>query len=134
MQRRQAAGPPRQIYEVTLAGRAALDAWLAEPVARPRDLRAAFLAKLYLAWRRGPATALTLLERQRQVLRHWQERFQGAAPAEPFLALVHKLRLAQVEAALGALDEMWVMTVAEKESIASGGPVTTGTRPDATPI
>jgi len=104
--RRQTAGPPRQIYEATPAGRALLDAWLSEPVASPRDLRAAFLAKLYLARRRDPARALTLLEGQRQVLHRWQERLQGAVATEPFLALVQKLRLAQVEAALDALEDM----------------------------
>lgn len=119
-QRRQGAGPPRQIYEATPAGRALLDAWLSGPVATPRDLRAAFLAKLYLARRRGPTAALALLERQRQVLRQWQERLRGAAPAEPFLVLVHRLRLAQVEAALAALDDMRGMTLAEPAGSAPG--------------
>ena len=121
LRKRQVAGPPRQIYAATPAGRAALDAWLIEPVASPRDLRAAFLAKLYLARRRDLGMALALLEKQCQVLRKWQERLRGTAPAEPFLILVHKLRLAQVEAALAALDEMRAMTVAEKDSSVSGG-------------
>ncbi len=105
-QRRQTAGPPRQIYEATPAGRAQLDAWLSEPVATPRDLRAAFLAKLYLARRRDPAVAARLVARQRQVLRGWAERLRQPAQPEPFLALVQKLRLAQVEAVLAALDDM----------------------------
>lgn len=103
---RRSAGPPRQIYEATPAGRARLDAWLSEPVATPRDLRAAFLAKLYLAQRRDPATMATLLEGQRQVLRGWQERLIETAPTEPFLAMVQRLRLAQVEASLAALDDL----------------------------
>ena len=82
MQKRQVAGPPRRIYEATPTGRALLDAWLIEPVPSPRDLRAAFLAKLYLARRRDLATALTLLERQRRVLCQSQERLRGAAPSE----------------------------------------------------
>lgn len=110
LRRRQLAGPPRQIYAATSAGRAVLDAWLVEPVASPRDLRAAFLAKLYLARRRDPATAFTLLERQRRVLCDWREHLRGAAPAEPFLVLVHKLRLSQVEAAVNALDEIRAIT------------------------
>lgn len=75
--KRQGAGPSRQIYEVTPAGRAALDAWLTEPVASPRDLRAAFLVKFYLARRRDLPPALTLLKRQRQALSQWQERLCG---------------------------------------------------------
>lgn len=102
----RAAGPPRQIYEITSAGRAALDAWLAEPVSSPRELRAAFLAKLYLARRRDPAIALALLDKQGRVLSQWQGHLRGAAASDPFLALVNRLRLAQVEAALGALNDM----------------------------
>ncbi len=43
---------------------------------------------------------------QRQVLRGWQERLREKAPAEPFLALMQKLRLAQVEAVLAVLDDV----------------------------
>ncbi len=103
---RRSAGPPRQIYEATPAGRAQLDAWLSEPVATPRDLRAAFLAKLYLAQRRDPATLSALLEGQRHVLGRWQARLLEVAPTEPFLAMVQRLRLAQVEAALAALADL----------------------------
>lgn len=106
---RQAAGPPRQIYQVTASGRAALDEWMATPVNSPRDLRAAFLAKLYLARKRDPDTALALLERQRQVLASWQERLRGDRSGDSFLALVHKLRQAQVAGALNALDDMRAM-------------------------
>ncbi len=48
----------------------------------------------------------TLLEGQRQVLRGWQERLIETAPTEPFLAMVQRLRLAQVEASLAALDDL----------------------------
>jgi len=107
--KRQASGPPRQIYEVTPAGRALLDAWLAEPVSSPRDLRAAFLVKLYLATRRDAAMALALLERQRQVLIQWQARLQLVSMSNPLVSAVHRLRLAQVVAALGALEEIRAM-------------------------
>ena len=103
---RRAGGPPRQVYEVTPSGRSLLEAWESEPVSSPRDLRAAFLAKLYLAHRRGPAQTLALLDNQRRVLRRWRERLSAAAPAESFLALANKLRLAQVEAGLRALDDI----------------------------
>lgn len=121
---RQLNGPPRQIMEVTSAGRAALEVWLAEPVSNPRELRAAFLAKLYLAQRRDPALALTLLERQREVLRQRQERLLAASPAAPFLVQVHKLRQAQIAAALNALDEIYAITCQElaQASAADGRP------------
>ncbi len=83
-----------------------LEAWLDEPVTSPRDLRTAFLAKLYLAQRRAPSVALRLVAGQRQALRDRQARLHEAAPAEPFLALVQRLRLAQVDAALAALDDV----------------------------
>ncbi len=114
-QSRQTAGPPRQTYEATPAGRALLDAWLSGPVATPRDLRAAFLAKLYLARRRDPATAIALLEKQREVLDRWQERLAHAAPCDSFLAFANKLRLAKVKAALAALDEIRAMVLAERD-------------------
>ena len=44
------------------------------------------------------------------MLSQWQERLCGTPPVEPFLVLVHKLRLAQVEAALSALDEIHAIT------------------------
>lgn len=107
--RGRATGPPRQIYEVTPVGRAALEAWLKEPVASPRDLRVAFLAKLYLAARRDTTMALALVEKQRQVLTEWQKRLQPVSTANSFVGVVHKLRQAQVEAALCALDDVRIM-------------------------
>ena len=102
---RQSGGPPRQVYEVTAEGLAALDEWLEQPVSSPRQLRAAFLAKLYLAWRCNLASAPALLEEQLQVLRRWQERLSRSSGSDPFLVLANKLRLAQVEAASNALEE-----------------------------
>lgn len=54
----------RRVYQPTAAGRAAFEAWLAEPVDRPRDLRLMFLLKLFFALRRTPADVAALLERQ----------------------------------------------------------------------
>ncbi len=101
-----AAGPARVVYAPTPQGEAALAAWLAAPVKTPRDLRAAFLAKLYLALRRDRGLAIALLAAQRQALVGWEERLAGTAEAGSFMALVQKLRLAQVQAELAALADI----------------------------
>ncbi len=102
----RAGGPPRVIYEPTAVGRAALLAWLRQPESSPRSLRAAFLAKLYLAIRTYPDIAAGLMAEQRRTLADWAARHRSAATGEGFAALVHRVRLAQVEAALQALDEV----------------------------
>ncbi|MFZ2359386.1 MAG: PadR family transcriptional regulator [Anaerolineae bacterium] len=104
--KRQESGPPRQIYQVTVEGRAALAAWIATPVDKPHDMRACFFAKLYLAMQRDSSVARTLVERQSQMLRGWQERLEPLAASASFPSLVYRLRLAQVEAALNVLDEL----------------------------
>lgn len=104
--KRQESGPPRQIYRATPEGRTALVEWITTPVSKPHDMRACFLAKLYLAMQRDPALARTLVMRQRQLLRGWQERLASVAASDSFAGLVYRLRLAQVEAALQVLDEL----------------------------
>lgn len=104
--KRQESGPPRQVYRATDEGRAALAEWITVPVDKPHDMRACFLAKLYLAMQRDPSVALTLVVRQSQTLRSWQERLAPLAPSDSFPSLVYRLRLAQVEAALSVLNEI----------------------------
>jgi DNA-binding PadR family transcriptional regulator len=102
----QAGGPPRVIYAPTAAGRAALSEWLREPEGSPRGLRNAFLAKLYLALRVDGEAAYELLSAQKQSLRQWAERHRARAGTGDFAAFVHRLRLAQVEAALATLEDL----------------------------
>ncbi len=102
----QAGGPPRVIYAPTAAGHAALHAWLREPESSPRGLRNAFLAKLYLAMRCDLQAAATLLDGQRAALRQWAGKHRAKAEGEDFAALIHRLRLAQVEAALAVLEDV----------------------------
>lgn len=45
----QDARPPRRMVRITDEGRAELDRWLKEPVARTREIRLEFLVKLFLA-------------------------------------------------------------------------------------
>jgi DNA-binding PadR family transcriptional regulator len=59
------AGPPRTVHRVTPAGRRALDRWLAQPVAHPREVRAELLVKLLLLERADRPTA-ALLQAQRE--------------------------------------------------------------------
>jgi DNA-binding PadR family transcriptional regulator len=102
----QAGGPPRVIYAPTSGGLAALHAWLREPEGSPRGLRNAFLAKLYLALRIDRPAADELLSAQKQALSQWAARHRELAGTDDFAALVHRLRLAQVEAALATLEDV----------------------------
>jgi PadR family transcriptional regulator AphA len=61
------AGPDRTVYRVTPRGRAALDAWLDEPVDHVRDLRLAFLLKIVLLQRLGRSPG-PLVRAQRNAL------------------------------------------------------------------
>jgi len=103
----QDSRPPRKVYTLTPAGRAALDAWLHEPVAHGRDFRLEFLAKLYFAQRKGEATLRSLFAAQRSLCQRWLERQQAALDAlDPgaFEWLVYRFRLGQVQAIVQWLD------------------------------
>ncbi|OLF04422.1 PadR family transcriptional regulator [Actinophytocola xinjiangensis] len=57
-------GPPRTVYAITPTGRAAVDEWLATPVAHVRELRSHLLMKLALLDRRGlPVEPLVTVQR-----------------------------------------------------------------------
>ncbi len=59
------AGPERTVYRVTARGRAALDAWLEEPVDHVRDLRLGFLLKASLLERAArPVAPLAAAQRR----------------------------------------------------------------------
>lgn len=100
--------PPRKEYTLTPSGAEALQAWLSEPVARPREMRQEFLLRLYFARKTSPKAARELLAGQRQALHRWQMEIQQAIerlPAgESFQALVLEYRLRQSQAMLDWLD------------------------------
>jgi PadR family transcriptional regulator AphA len=108
--------PPRRIYHLTPAGQAALTAWLAEPVSRPRDLTVDFPLKLYLARRLDPHGVPALLRRQRAVFETYlhdleQEAVAAATPVDAaFLSLLRESRIGRTRAALEWLDHCatWV--------------------------
>lgn len=99
--------PPRKVFHLTRAGRERLVAWRETPVANGRELRLAFLAKLFFAQQAGPKEAQRLIARQRTMCRDWLAK--GTAPeqtttSEPFGALVRGFRQGQIEAMLAWLD------------------------------
>jgi DNA-binding PadR family transcriptional regulator len=92
-------GPNRTLLRPTEAGRAALDAWLVEPVRHVRDVRPDLLLKLVLAARLG-RDARPLLHAQQPVLedvvRGLEPRAQAAKGAD---AVVVRYRLETARAA-----------------------------------
>lgn len=100
-------GPDREPFEITMAGRQAVEAWLAAPVDHVRDLRTTFLVKLLVLERRG-ADAGPLVARQRERLAPVAATLAGqAAVADGPDRVVAVWRSINAEAAmrfLGALD------------------------------
>ena len=82
--------PNKRVYRVTDEGRAALDAWVAQPTPATR-LRDEFFMKLVLAGRAGIADPRALIERQRgeylQSLRDL-DGLQAAANGDPAQSLL----------------------------------------------
>ncbi len=99
-------GPRRTTYLITQPGRAALHAWLATPVPNPRDLRAEFLAKVYLGRLTGAPETTELLRGQRHVLEERLERLIGAVHHPGFVRNIYSLRRLQTQAALQWLSEL----------------------------
>lgn len=56
--------PPRKVYRITQAGRAAFERWLLEPVAQPREVRTVVPVKLRFFEMLGLAGAEDLLDAQ----------------------------------------------------------------------
>lgn len=104
----QAARPARRVFELSQAGRKAFQRWLSSPVARPRQMRQEFQAKLYFARLQSAEAARRLLELQRQACREWlaeQRRLvEQERRGEGFLLLLEHYRLGQVQAMLDWLD------------------------------
>jgi DNA-binding PadR family transcriptional regulator len=88
-------GPERTVYRATPAGRRLLAKWLAEPVARVRDLRLEFLLKVRLT-RRAGKSPLPLVRAQRATLAARLEALAtGDAEDEVALWRQHSARAAQ---------------------------------------
>lgn len=128
-------GPPRTTYAITAPGRAALRGWLASPVPNPRDLRAEFLAKVYLGRMLAAPETAGLLKTQSDVLQKRLDRLHEAAQQSGFQRHVHRLRLLQTQAALQWLKEFETgfddlpAVVPSAESPASGSALPRGVDP-----
>lgn len=105
----QATKPPRKLFHLTAAGRAAFLSWVQSPVANGRSLRLEFLVKLYFARREGGDVAARLLAGQREQCQSWLAAEQEIVDAETqnghqYGRLVHQFRLGQIQAMLTWLD------------------------------
>ena len=105
--RRGRQGPPRAEFSITAKGRTALRQWLAEPVEAPRELRGAFVAKLYLSYQGSPAAARSLVSRQRNALRAWQRRHTRGQPRTGMASAALRIRDVQTQAAIVYLGQLW---------------------------
>lgn len=112
--------PPRQVCHITPEGEAELRRWLAEPVARTREIRLEFLVKLYFAMHLDPALAARLANEQRDVVLQLAESLAEQLDSTPstasdeddasaedatFRQLVLGLRLRQTRAAAEWLEQ-----------------------------
>ena len=105
----QGARPPRRVYTITDAGRAAVQHWVEAPVARPRDVLLDFPLKFYLARRLDPDRARILVARQRALFLTYLAELErpsalDAPPDHAFIELVREGRVARTRATLAWLD------------------------------
>lgn len=91
----QGVRPGRVIYSITDAGAQVLRRWLDEPVAHNRDIRLAFLVKLYLSRQLPDHDTAALLARQLTAAQGWVaalDREVDALPAGSFGRLTRDMR------------------------------------------
>jgi PadR family transcriptional regulator, regulatory protein AphA len=129
--------PVRRLFAISSSGRAALERWLSEPVARTREIRLDFLVKLYLALLLDPALAVRLVDEQRDLCARLVEslsnRLRSVQVAEDrdavtarFGDMVLDMRLAQTRAALAWLDRVGRDAAIAVERANAGGHVAPG--------
>jgi len=92
--------PARSVYTLTDAGRSELDAWMSEPVEHTREIRLAFLVKLYLARQTDSTAAKGLIEQQIAQLERVAAAQLESQPTGTFAADVLALRRAQTLTAI----------------------------------
>ena len=109
--------PARRLIALSSSGQAELRRWLAEPVARTREIRLDFLVKLYLALLLDPTLAVRLVDEQRQQCARLVESLSNGlrrarvdekqdGDSANFGDMVLDMRLAQTWAALAWLDRV----------------------------
>ena len=101
----QGTRPPRQVYQLSDAGRDELHRWLAEPVERTREIRLDFLVKLFFALRTDSGLAGQLFQHQQDTLERNAAKVNAVNDGErEFTRAVLDLRRSQTEAALAWLE------------------------------
>jgi PadR family transcriptional regulator AphA len=80
-ERREQTGRRRRTYRITRQGRAALEAWLAEPTSEATQLRSLGLLQLYFGWFATPedvaALARAQVEMHRERSARWTDTFEA---------------------------------------------------------
>jgi DNA-binding PadR family transcriptional regulator len=100
--------PARSVYALTSEGEAELDRWMGEPVGHTREIRLAFLVKLYLARQTDPALAERLIREQIATLEEIEAAHRTESDGGDFSMAVRALRLSQTTTALA-----WLRTLLE---------------------
>jgi DNA-binding PadR family transcriptional regulator len=96
-------GPPRQVHDATVAGRARLTEWVATPVDHLREVRSALLLKLVVAHRLG-IDATGLVRAQRRVFSAQLDALAPVPPPDDPVALWRHHSAAAVRALLDDLE------------------------------
>ena len=102
----QESHPPRQVYQITPAGRESFLIWVRQPVPTIRAMRVEFLAKLYFLRTLDLEGAEPLLAAQEELCRERLARLEHSATQckpEAFDRLVFDFRRRQIEAILAWL-------------------------------
>jgi PadR family transcriptional regulator AphA len=98
--------PARSVYTLTEAGRHELSTWMSEPVERTREIRLAFLVKLYLAQQTEPDRATALIDEQIATLERVESGQRTMPETGSFSAHIRDLRLAQTRTAIAWLKSL----------------------------
>lgn len=113
----QESHPPRQVYQITPAGRESFLTWVRQPVPAIRAMRVEFLAKLYFLRTLNLEGTETLLAAQEELCRERIARLEhSAAQCDPqaFDRLVFDFRRRQIEAIVA-----WLKACQEEATKAS---------------
>lgn len=95
--------PPRKIFELTLAGRELIHAWLRRPVGRMREVRLEFLLKLFFLARLDPRAHRELIEGQLRACEAYLAALDSRVLLAPFEQLVVQSKRSAAEATLAWL-------------------------------
>jgi PadR family transcriptional regulator AphA len=97
--------PPRKTYALTDAGRAAIDDWLRQPVARMREVRLEFLLKLYFLAEVDRAAHRRLIGEQIAVVEEYLAHLASVPSDTAFARLVARSKQSAAVATLGWLKQ-----------------------------